>query len=175
MSKRKSKSNLSTPVRVQPQQINPHETSRSLPDKIAFSRQELFIGQLPHPEHFRQYEEVMPGISERLVRMAEAEQSHRHRMDHEDNEFGLETMRKDHSGFVRAQWMALAVSLAAMGGAVYLVITGHEAAAAGFGLVGIGSLVTLFLKSRFATPVVAAPPPPQPQSPSATPAKKSQR
>ncbi len=40
-------------------------------------RRELFGGPLPHPELLKQYEQTLPGIAERIVKMAEEEQANR--------------------------------------------------------------------------------------------------
>ena len=37
-------------------------------------KREIFEGPLPYPDQLRQYEQVLPGIAERIVRMAEEEQ-----------------------------------------------------------------------------------------------------
>ena len=54
---------------------------QNLPQKIAkivVQRMEGFVGPLPHPEHFAHYDETLPGAAERILRMAEKEQDHRH-------------------------------------------------------------------------------------------------
>lgn len=40
-----------------------------------------FSGPLPHPQTLRQYDEVLPGAAERILRMAEKQQDHRIGMD----------------------------------------------------------------------------------------------
>ena len=41
-----------------------------------------FQGPIPHPDHFAQYDKVLPGAAERILKMAESEQANRHK--HED-------------------------------------------------------------------------------------------
>jgi hypothetical protein len=41
---------------------------------------ELFRGPLPPPDHFKGYEEVVPGGAREILNMAKREQRHRHRM-----------------------------------------------------------------------------------------------
>ena len=45
---------------------------------LAFAR---YQGPLPPPRMFRDYEEVLPGATDRIFSMAEKEQSHRHRWE----------------------------------------------------------------------------------------------
>ncbi len=47
-------------------------------------RHELFEGPLPPPDLLKQYEQTLPGIAERIVRMAEEEQAHRHTLAQAD-------------------------------------------------------------------------------------------
>ncbi len=35
-------------------------------------RAEIFLGPLPHPGHLRQYDEIVPGAADHIIRMAEA-------------------------------------------------------------------------------------------------------
>src|SRR5579864_3478904 len=40
--------------------------------------QEIYSGALPHPRHFDQFERTLPGAADRILVMAEREQTHRH-------------------------------------------------------------------------------------------------
>ena|SRR5579863_439249 len=40
--------------------------------------QEVYAGPLPHPEHLDQFERTLPGAADRILIMAEQEQTHRH-------------------------------------------------------------------------------------------------
>ncbi|WP_420415077.1 DUF2335 domain-containing protein [Roseibium sp.] len=42
---------------------------------------EHFSGPLPHPRHFREYDEIAPGSAERIIRMAEKAQDHNINME----------------------------------------------------------------------------------------------
>jgi uncharacterized membrane protein len=44
-------------------------------------RSSAFAGPLPPPEHLKQYDEVLPGLADRIVQMAEKQASHRHTME----------------------------------------------------------------------------------------------
>ena len=41
---------------------------------IAAQKREVFEGPLPHPDILQKYEQIIPGIAERIVQMAEREQ-----------------------------------------------------------------------------------------------------
>lgn len=48
---------------------------------IARIHTEEFRGPIPHPQILRQYDEIQPGLAEKIVGMALREQEHRHEMD----------------------------------------------------------------------------------------------
>lgn len=43
--------------------------------------QEKFSGPIAHPRHLREYEEILPGSAERILKMAEKAQDHNADMD----------------------------------------------------------------------------------------------
>lgn len=57
-------------------------------DKIAEDKKErttvvcqethLFSGPIPHPDNFAQYEKILPGSADRILKMAEDQSTHRH-------------------------------------------------------------------------------------------------
>lgn len=42
---------------------------------------EQYAGPLPHPRHFKQFDDTVPGAGNRILAMAEREQKHRHRQE----------------------------------------------------------------------------------------------
>ena len=46
--------------------------------QLIAAKSETFEGPLPHPDILARYENILPGIADRIVRMAEAEQNARH-------------------------------------------------------------------------------------------------
>lgn len=99
-----------------------------------------FSGPLPHPQTLRQYDEVLPGAVERILRMAEKQQDHRIGMDQ--------------SGVRRANWgLGAGYSLSVMGliSSGYLIMHGHDVGGSILGGSTFLSLVTTFVygsKSR---------------------------
>ena len=74
---------------------------------------EISSGPLPPPHFFEAYEQTLPGAADRILRMAEGEQRHRHRQQSGqlDSDIALET---------RGQWMACVVAMSG-------IIGGHDA------------------------------------------------
>jgi uncharacterized membrane protein len=95
-------------------------------------------GPLPSPEDMREYEQVLPGLAERIVARAENEQKHRHAMNERilEAEKGLKN---------RGQFFAFAALLAMLGVVVYIVYMGAPTAAAALGSAIIASVVAAFV------------------------------
>jgi hypothetical protein len=109
---------------------------------------ELFRGPLPPPDHFKGYEEVVPGGAREILNMAAREQRHRHRMQ------TLEMI------YPYLGWFAGFVGfLASLAGATYLAMDNHEAVAGGMlGLPCLG-VIGWFIRSRLPNAQSADAPP----------------
>ncbi|MGL4392712.1 MAG: DUF2335 domain-containing protein [Fusobacteriaceae bacterium] len=51
--------------------------------RIDIMSQENYEGPIPHPDLFKKFDEVLSGAAERIMAMAEKEQSHRHKSEQE--------------------------------------------------------------------------------------------
>jgi len=58
--------------------ISPEQRKTAVMRVEQLVKAESFRGPLPPPRYLAQYDKVIPGLAERIVRMAEAEQGHRH-------------------------------------------------------------------------------------------------
>jgi len=81
---------------------------------VVQEKQSLFAGPLPHPSLYREYDEILPGAAERILRMAEKEQDSLHR----DRRSGRRADSLRTSG-------AILVSLALVGGGVWVAWLGY--------------------------------------------------
>jgi hypothetical protein len=58
--------------------VPPNELSKTKRDVLrVFEQHESYHGPIPPPALFRQFEEILPGVADRILRMAEKEQDHR--------------------------------------------------------------------------------------------------
>jgi uncharacterized membrane protein len=98
-------------------------------------RRELrfFSGPLPPPEVLREYNEIVPGSAERILQMAEREQSHRHCSETRDSEGSL-TLAK------RGQLIGAVLAFMATVGGMALLALGRNLS----GFVIIASTVAIF-------------------------------
>lgn len=99
--------------------IIPKEILDRLPAEVRGTVAEAaaFSGPLPPPSMFSQYEVVLPGSADRIMQMAENEQSHR--IDWEN-----ESLQISGGEVSRGQWMGFAVSILCIGGTIWLALGG---------------------------------------------------
>lgn len=101
-------------------------------------KKESFSGPLPHPEHFRKYNQIVPGSANRLLKMAEDDLSHVHSMQRKQiNTEAIATILGLISGF--------AIAVIALVGSGYLIMQGHDIAGAILGTGSLASLVSVFV------------------------------
>lgn len=91
---------------------------------------------MPAPADFAAYKETLPSAPERILKMAEDEQSYRHKINKKVVNFGLIES-------ILGMCFALLIGLVGIGAAVYLAMKGHEFASCT--LIGvIATLVAIF-------------------------------
>jgi uncharacterized membrane protein len=102
---------------------------------------EIYRGLLPHPDILERFENINPGMTDRLLVMAEKQQDHRHELE-KTVVFGGATRAKN--GLIAGVFIAvlfLAVS-------AWLIFTGHDIAGTVLGSVDLVALVTVFVVGR---------------------------
>lgn len=102
------------------------EISEDLPGNIISMSIETHVGPLPAPAVLAEYDRICPGAGERILRMAELEQVHRH-----EGEKVLHFSQP--ATFRRGQILAFFTCLMGIGGAIVLGLAGNSAAAIALG------------------------------------------
>lgn len=95
--------------------------------------QEAYQGPLPHPDLLKKFDEVSPGAAEKIIKMAESEQSHRHEMD---SQFLKEENFLKKLGLI----LGFIIVMSIIGSGVYLLV--NDKSAQGFSLI-LASVVTI--------------------------------
>jgi uncharacterized membrane protein len=90
---------------------------------------ESFEGPLPHPRTLAEYNDAVPDGAQRVVRMAEREQRHRHRYENSNQWISVLT-----------RLLFFLLALAILGVAAYLIHEGQGIS----GLVGLVTALTVF-------------------------------
>lgn len=98
-------------------------------------------GPLPPAEELEKYEKLLPGLADRIVKMAEKEQDHQHDMQ----KTGLKGEIWD--GRI-GQILGFLIGFGALGYGSHTAIAGAEITGGFIGVGGIGSLVAVFVYGR---------------------------
>lgn len=107
-----------------------------------------YSGPLPPPEILAGYGRVVDNGAERIMVMAEREQSHRHELEHRAADAEFYEMRSDRICSIIGQISALVVTLSAFGCAALMAIRGYPLAGIFTAGSTIAAIVTAFLKTR---------------------------
>lgn len=105
---------------------------------------EQYSGPIAHPRIIAGYERYLPGSADRILTMAEQQQSHRMKLEDRGQEAAIQRDKRGmHLGFV--------LSLALMLVSLVAILSGYDLA--GFGMIAIStvSLAGVFLYSRHRT------------------------
>ena len=124
-------------------ELVPNEQKEKASAIISVVRESMvaFSGPIPPPEQFGQYERILPGSADRILRMAEKQQDHRMEIEKEAVTKNLNHNKRGQSfGFI-AMLLMLALS-------VLFVFNGMKVWAGIIGSVTIGTLVALFLSGN---------------------------
>ncbi|PJK07994.1 hypothetical protein CO610_07465 [Lysobacteraceae bacterium NML95-0200] len=103
--------------------------------------EEKWSGPLPSPRVLAQFNDIVPGAAERILKMAEEEGRHARDME-------AETLQKVWRGQLLGQVFALVVALAGMGASTVLALKGHDGVAAILAGTTVTVVVGAFLKRR---------------------------
>jgi uncharacterized membrane protein len=142
MAKKKNSQNSPKPSKTKKTEVKPNSFPDEVPEEL---KQEIVLaakrevktvirqGPLPAPEDLEAYNNIIPGAAERILQMAEKEQSFVH------NHTEINSKER-YSGIKRAQIFALIIVFALLGTTAYLGYIGQGVPA---GIVGGTSLVAV--------------------------------
>lgn len=109
----------------------------------AMMQRERHRGPLPSPRQLSEYEQCLPGTAERIVAMAEKEQTHRHATMDGFSVFRNDTLVHVKNRDSRGQYLGALMCAGVIGLCFYMVNTGSPASAAtlaGATLVGLAGV-----------------------------------
>ena len=146
--KRQYKSNQTTLTQRDSENV-PHvplsdEVLEGVPDetKIAYIQAASFRGPLPPPALFSHYDKTLPGSADRILKMAETEQSHRHGWE-------VSLLDAQRSDVRRGQWMGFGLGIAGLVVAVIRALIGHSYVAMFSVVTVIAGITAAIVKGHF--------------------------
>ena len=105
---------------------------------------EQYSGPLPRPIDLQEYDRVVPGSADRILKMAENQAIHRQQLE-------KTVISGDSKRAFCGLWIGAFVALCVLGGAVFLIFEGHDwagSAIAGLDIVGLVSVFVYGTVSR---------------------------
>lgn len=103
------------PERITDSKGNVPDVQTEAQTQLIAAKSETFEGPLPHPDILARYENILPGIADRIVRMAEAEQNARHSaidQDAKNKSTLVDIAAKESAGALEAQKKGQNIGLA---------------------------------------------------------------
>jgi len=100
-----------------------------------------FSGPLPHPQILAEYDQVLAGSAERIVRMSEKEQDHQHKIDRRSQLLPFITT-------TIAQILATVVTVAFIGGGSYLLSIDKDIAGYSSLVIGLAPIVFAYITKK---------------------------
>jgi uncharacterized membrane protein len=113
---------------------------------------EFYRGPIPHPETLQKYDDITPGLANRIVQMAEAEAIHRREIETKIVDANCADMTAYHAEVFRGQICGLIIAVTALVSGAYVAVQGYQWGGALLGTGGIGSIVLTFVLGRNAKP-----------------------
>ena len=107
-----------------------------------------FSGPVPSPRLLAGYEEIQPGLADRIFRMTEAEAAHRHNLEIRIVQARIDQSREQFKEARRGQICAVAITVASLGAGLCAALKGHDVTGGILGVGGIGGIVTTFVIGR---------------------------
>ena len=134
-----------------PKQTSKSQTQGNRPSRQVSEQQIIhtqYQGPIPPPNLLDLYESVHRGLADRIVVMAEKEQSHRQEMEQKDINAGIMFAGKEFLEARIGQFCALTIGLFAIGAGAYCATHGAPWPGALIGSSGVGGLVSVFIIGR---------------------------
>jgi len=107
-----------------------------------------FEGPLPTPAMLREYDEISPGLANKIFDMAKAEQDHRHRLDFERQGADDRQRVRISCHYALGQISGLLIGLSGILGGAYLVHEGKDLTGFGVFLTSVATLVGVYIFQR---------------------------
>jgi len=108
-------------------------------EKLALVLRQIYhSGPIPHPIILRQYEELLPGAADRIIKMAEKQAEHRQELEKKNLDYS-------HGQITKGQYLGFFIGLISIIAGAYCSIQGATIPGSFIGTAGVVGLVTVFV------------------------------
>ena len=101
-------------------------------------RAEMFTGPLPHPTHLKEYEAILPGAAERIMKMAEEQGKHR-------REIEKTVILSESKNSARGSWFAFIFGMSSIIIGSILLLLGKDIQGFGAMITGMAPILIAFI------------------------------
>ncbi len=123
-----------------------------VPTTIKVTREEIhtegFSGPLPDPETLAKYEQMIPGVAERLVHAFESEIAHRRKIELDSFQARSADAKYERRIEARGQWLGFVIGLAGLGVGLAALLKGAPVTGGMLGGSTLAALVYVFVVGR---------------------------
>lgn len=107
-----------------------------------------YASPFPPSSELIEYEKLLPGIAERIFKMAEIENSHRQKMESQTLDANTNLAQKEAGERKSGQWFAFIIAITATILGFYLVLKGKSISGTLFSGSGIASVLMVFYSNK---------------------------
>jgi len=109
-------------------------------NKLSIILQELhtYSGPLPHPQLLKQYDECVPGSANRIIKMAEKQMAHRHKIEDRSLEYS-------HKQITKGQILGFFICFLSLASGTLCALKGAIIPGSLFGTAGVAGLAAVFV------------------------------
>ncbi len=125
----------------EPTSPRPENPSPQPPTVVSRTLQREFSGPVPPPDYLEQYDRVLPGLSERIVVLAESQSRHRQALE---KEVTLTRLRNE----ARGQTFAFVLAALVLAGSIWLISLGRSTEGLVTILGELAALTAIFIYGR---------------------------
>jgi uncharacterized membrane protein len=132
---------------VSKKDIENHHHQNDRPTTI-FAKQHVYSSPLPPPDILAQYEHLQSGLIQKVISMTETQANHRRELESKNLDASIKHQERRDKEARMGQFFAFLITLVSIAAGAYLAIIGREAAGSVIGAIGLGIIVTAFIKGR---------------------------
>lgn len=107
----------------------------------------FFSGPLPPPNILEQYERLVPGAADRILRLWEDEVAHRRELELKRSDIERDQIANECKLRAKGQWLGFVLALCVLGVALVAIVRGHPLAGLASVVIALGSVVAAYLYS----------------------------
>lgn len=112
------------------------------------SHQQVYSSPLPPPEALAKYEQLQPGLVQKIIELTETQGNHRRELEAKHLEAQIKHQERRDCEAKLGQVFAFLIAILGIGGGIYIALQGYQAAGSIISALGLSGIVTPFIIGR---------------------------